>query len=264
MYVNGTIQERPFQLAYEAYGKGPSTLITFHGYGQFPEVFRNFEKIYPDTRVLSVWLFHHGTSKTPLAPPVSENEWIEMFQKLLSQEKVGQFSLLAFSIGCRLAFSILHKIPERIEKATFLAPDGILKSFTYSLACRTSVGKLLFKSLTGDSDILPRLIQAISKTGALPRTLTRFALSQITTSAQRKKLYRTWISLSRIFLSKKALESALAHPGVGIILASRDNVIPESKIRARIPSNVTVRTLPCGHTNLIQTYEKEVKQNVRR
>ena len=117
-----------------------------HGHGRSSDDFLFLED--HNVKVISIDLFFHKESKIPLdrveSNPVKWNEILPVFEKLLEEEKIVIFHILAFSQGGRFALLLLESLPEKIKTFTLLAPDGMNNKSFYNWSSRQKIFRMLF------------------------------------------------------------------------------------------------------------------------
>ncbi|PKR80694.1 hypothetical protein CW751_07950 [Brumimicrobium salinarum] len=98
-----------FDLFYEVYGDGDTSVLCFHGNGRTAEDFKFLQK---DTRkIISIHLFLHDFST--FSPHRIEQDFItskhveKLLEKILIQEAVNNFHWVAYSQGGRFTLSAL-------------------------------------------------------------------------------------------------------------------------------------------------------------
>ena len=69
---------------------------------------------------------------------------LKLLNAIISNRQHQNLTLLGFSLGGRIAFSLYQAQPETIEKIILLAPDGLKVNFWYWLSTQTLIGNNLF------------------------------------------------------------------------------------------------------------------------
>ncbi|TYZ06874.1 alpha/beta hydrolase [Hymenobacter lutimineralis] len=244
-------------LNYRRYGTGPRVVLAFHGYGQQESYWRSWlDVLGPDVSVLSFDLFYHGRSRLahPDAP-LNKNRLGELLNDVLVQENVGNFGLLAFSMGAKFALTLLEQYPERVEKLWLIAPDGLQRQFWYSLATyppwmRGVLGRAVLRPqrLLGWLDTLEerRLVHS---------GLVRFARWQLDSREKRLRVYRSWLGFRSLTFQLSKLSRLLNQHQIPVtfFLGRHDQVIPHAGLARFIASIKGAQTvlLDTGHGGLL-------------
>ena len=132
---------------YYKWGTGDKLLICFHGYGESADSFSLLQApLGHEFTILAIDLPFHG--QTDWAAPVFTVEDLLAFIEGITAgmtTREGGWWLMGYSMGGRIALSLLEKVPEKIHKLILLAPDGLIVNPWYWLATQTSPGRALFK-----------------------------------------------------------------------------------------------------------------------
>jgi len=196
-----TFEFREYRTEYIRFGHGPATLLAFHGFGQQPEVFYNLEaSLGKHFTVYSFALFHHGGSTYPPGKSPDEPLDLETFRELLeafcTANNIGEFSLMGYSLGGKVALQYMQLMPERVRSLILLAPDGIKKSFWYHYATQNTRGKKLFRKMVQRPDLFFRLIKYLRMMGIVSGKMEKFTISQFSDEVKRKKVFNVWNTYS--------------------------------------------------------------------
>ncbi|HMC96206.1 MAG TPA: alpha/beta fold hydrolase, partial [Flavobacteriales bacterium] len=102
-------------LAYRTYGRGPIAVLAFHGFGRMGADFKVLEATLGDPCTLYAFDLHfHGES--PRYPgrvdePFTPEELATFFFAFTSSIGCQRITLLGYSLGGRLALSVLEQVP---------------------------------------------------------------------------------------------------------------------------------------------------------
>src|SRR5215831_1773373 len=117
------------EIGYHVFGNGPTPIVCFHGYGEDGESFLFLEKYLGDqfSFIAPDLPFHGRTnwqeknfSKQDLMAIIKELFIINDFDY-----KSCRISLLAFSLGGRIALNVYELMPSSINRVVLMAPDGM-------------------------------------------------------------------------------------------------------------------------------------------
>lgn len=190
-------------VSYIKFGKGPRSLIAFHGFGQNAGVFYNIEPaIGKQFTVYSINLFHHAESRYPTYKdpntPISPAWHLEWFKLFLAEAGIDRFSLMGYSLGGRVSLMYMQQMPKQIESMILLAPDGIKKSFWYHYATQNARGKKLFNRMVERPDLFFKLIRYLRIMGILSKKMEKFTRAQFSDAQRREKVFHVWNAYSQL------------------------------------------------------------------
>ncbi|BDD03323.1 hypothetical protein AUTU_08060 [Aureibacter tunicatorum] len=248
------------KLHYESYSSGDKTLICFHGFGQTHTIFSNFEKKFPNHRIIAIDLPYHGKSHCFSNKCLKSYKGIEAFKTLFEKEKIKDFEALGFSIGAIPALYIFEHFQESCDKITLIAPEGIKKNFFFRLATTSKLGETIFKTVMHNPSIVTLPIKALRTVKMITNSTAKFVLQEVKDQAHRNKVFNTWICLSSLnpnlpYISK-ALETNVAK-SMEIFLGEHDHIINpvayEKSIRKKIPT-AKINIIRGSHFNIVNSF----------
>jgi pimeloyl-ACP methyl ester carboxylesterase len=262
------LEDKKAQLHYSKYGSGEKVLLCFHGYGQSHLSFMELEdQLKDEYTIYSFDIFYHGQSFWhEKDEPISKIHWCGLMERFLKEHSIHRFSLMGFSMGGKFVLSILECFPERIDKITLIAPDGIHTSFWYNLAAYPGWTRGLFRRII----LKPRFYFVLLKTlrffHIVDKGVLRFAENQMKTRVQRRMVYYTWVVFKELKFEMKELAALMIKYNIRLemFLGAHDRIIREGnmdKLLKKI-SNYELHVLESGHSNLMKAvaaYFKEKK-----
>ncbi|HZE85076.1 MAG TPA: alpha/beta hydrolase [Puia sp.] len=215
-------------------GAGNRLLLCLHGYGESAESFAFLEeRLGMDFTILALNLpFHGGTEwkeglyfdpeKLPLligeivdGLPVTGDRWW----------------LLGYSMGGRVALSLLEKIPEKIEKLALIAPDGLKVNGWYWLATQSQPGNRLFRWAMKRPGFFFPLIRMADKLRWVNPGIYKFIFRYISDAKVRDDLYKRWTVLRGFRPDIRAIRSIIRehHVQVRLLYGRHDRIIRAEK-----------------------------------
>jgi hypothetical protein len=151
---------------YQCFGEG-TPVVCLHGFGLDSNYFSHLPDFIPNHCFIAFDLPFHGSTNW--------NEGIFCYPEqlrdiILSCPEIGQkpFILLGYSIGGRLALSILPYFAERITRLVLLAPDGFYVHPAYWFATNTKFGNNLLKRVTSNPKRFLELLNFTQSKSLLP------------------------------------------------------------------------------------------------
>jgi pimeloyl-ACP methyl ester carboxylesterase len=246
------------------YGSGRKKMIAFYGFGQSSEALFPLISELKDFTVYVVDLpFHGGTNITDESHPIENNQLHELLESLIETEHLHEFSLLAFSIGAKLALPLVTYKPQHIEKVVLIAPDGIRERIWYRLTTRNVIGRSLFRFLAKRFQQFDRLISLALKMNFIDVRTARFVKMSVSNEERMKQLYRTWCYLSTLKTNLANLVRKINEYKVQtvLVIGKEDRIILSDPIIdfASMISNCQLLELDAEHNNLIINYSREIK-----
>lgn len=255
---------KDISLQYFVYGTGEKCLITLHGFGRDFKDFMFFETLTKNYKVIGINLFFHGDSVFPenriSKMPLKKGEWKQLFQQILKREKVSSFSLLSYSMGGKFAFCILEKFEPKIEKAVFLAPDGVIENPWYKLVTKTFLGKKLSKKFVSNDFYISQVFSIATKLKLTNPNLKKFVDFNVSTSERRALIYNVWQSFKLIKPNHQVIQKKITEKKLFVVLGKKDVAIKAgySKTLKKLYSNfVETEILDLGH-NLFKQETKSI------
>jgi pimeloyl-ACP methyl ester carboxylesterase len=233
---NNTYKYSHFNLSYQQFGSGERVMLCFHGYGESAEKYSFLgSSIGTDYTIYAFDFFHHGNSDTYNKDPsitMNGELWAKLISNFLDERSISTVDLLGYSMGGRLSLALIQYIPERLQKITLLAPDGIYDSFWFQFATRNFLGKRLFRNFTKNPNPYLSILNVLTRIKIFPTKLSQIAKINTSSEINRKKVLATWMILSQIKISIKRVEKSIAEHDLHLTISvgQYDKVISARKI----------------------------------
>lgn len=183
-------------LAYYTWGSGKKPLVCLHGYGELAENFRFLEPhLAGEFSVLCIDFPHHGNSQwVRTTAALLPQELIQLIQQVFGEQK---FTLLAYSMGGRVALQLLQVLPKQLEKVVLLAPDGFHKNFWQRFATQTSLGQKVFKGIVKNPRPVYYVLKRLVRFQLFNKSVYKFADSYLHIPEVRQELYKRWMVMRK-------------------------------------------------------------------
>ncbi len=235
-------------------GNGPRYLICFYGYGQNATVFEALATHLNDTHtLLMVDLPFHGANmhKKGFEWTIAHsNALISYFKQ---QFNFHSYSLLAYSIGARIALSIFEQDIQAVEKLYLLAPDGVFNSRFFKFITGNRLGKGLMNIFIHFPHVVLGIIHFLSFLTILDNASKRLYLSTTHSQLKRRRLSNFWNSVHQLGFST-SLKSYLLHHSsaqkkIAVFYGNHDPIINKKRLLHALKPfpSIQVHALPCGH-----------------
>jgi pimeloyl-ACP methyl ester carboxylesterase len=185
-----TLHYNQSSIHYQCYGTG-TPVVCFHGFGLNHSHFSHLAEVVPDHCFIAFDLPYHGSTDWKEGNYCFPEQWKDI---ILSCPEIGDnpFILLGYSIGGRLALTLLPYFAERIIRVILLAPDGLYMHPAYWFATQTKLGNNILKKVTRNPTSFLRVIHFAEKTTLFPKSTLKFSKSVLGNDQLREVLYKAW------------------------------------------------------------------------
>jgi len=177
-------------------------------------------------------------------------------------ERESTFSLLAYSLGGRIALCLLQAIPQKIERVVLLAPDGLHVNFWYWLGTQTWAGNKLFYATMQNPGWFFTMTGLARKAGLLNKSIIKFVHHYLDDKEIRLLLYKRWRTLRKF-----RADLALARKNIAcfkiptrFVFGSYDRIILDkrSNVFRADEANVKVEIIQAGHDLLKEKHVVDI------
>lgn len=250
-----SINYRSSQISYRYGGSGDKLLLCLHGYGESAKSFHFLENHLPaGYQFLAIDLPFHGATAWKEGLHCSADDLLAIIDGICSKHTryTGRLTLAGFSMGGRVALSLLEKVPAQIDKVILLAPDGLTVNCWYRLASRTSIGNRLFRFTMRHPQWFMLLLKAGNAAGLINQSVYKFTRYYIHDQQVREDLYNRWTCLRHLRPHLPAIKECIRQYAIPVHLlyGKYDRIIRPNggeKFRHGIESFCTLRIIPTGH-----------------
>ena len=201
-------------LHYYEYGSGEQLLLAFHGFGMKGTQFKVLEEAFGrQFRIISFDLFFHGDTllKDSSVGQVRKGLRAKNISDLITQflaemfPDVEKFSILSYSIGTRVALSLIENIPSRIKSAYLIAPDGLEPNQLLNFGGRNFLVNRTFYKLVFSPKAINFLLNLLLKTRYIDDSLHRILKGEFGTTETRLTCYNTVTYFSQLSFDRKKI-----------------------------------------------------------
>jgi pimeloyl-ACP methyl ester carboxylesterase len=215
---------------YEEFGHGEELMFAFHGFDRDASDFRIFETTLGVTyKIISFNLFYHANSSQPVYPQLFNYADLKgLIGQILKEKNANEFSLLAYSLGGKIALACIELFPEKIKSAFLFAPDGIQIKGFYQFFSLTKTGNSFLKMVVMHPKIFIKLIQVMHQTGFLSEKLFNFVLYHLANKSRLQKVADIWMIFRKIVPDIKRIQDIVNNKKINIHLffGRFDDIIP--------------------------------------
>jgi pimeloyl-ACP methyl ester carboxylesterase len=234
-------------------GSGSKVLLCLHGFGEEAESFSFLEKhLAAEFTMYALDFPWHGQTVWQKTLTFPTKGMIEVMRLMIDGFDEKKIHLLCYSMGGRVGLSLLERVPGKIAKAVFLAPDGLKVNGWYWLATQTWAGNGLFKLTMRYPQWFRWIVDLLHRLKWINISVAKFVHYYIDDKKMRDDLYRIWTTMRKFRPQlQKVKENITAHQiPVHFVFGEYDRVIlPVNGYRFQKEAEklVTVNVLKSGH-----------------
>ncbi len=219
-------------------------VVAFHGYSDSAQQFRHLEPFFDAMNwcVLSPELPFHGETIWN-GGIFTRQDLVDLVENCLKNAVVGEksaailggdFSMLGFSYGARLALCLNQSFGDRLKDIWLFAPEGIAAKWMLLVDYTPNfIRKWLIARLHRPESLL-RLTDSLHERGWLPRFVYGFTKFHFANSERRSRLFTYWLATDDFLL--KDLSIRLSLLPIRLFMGVNDVVLPRKKIEAYVQS----------------------------
>ncbi len=246
-----TLSYHSSKINYYTFGSGGEVVFCFHGYGLDGSCFAFLENAILLTHTLFCIDFpFHGATEWNEGIAFTQKDLINIID-LIYPFPTKKYSIIGYSMGGRIALSLLQNHSDYINKATLIAPDGLKFHFWQYLSTQTNWGNKLFRFTMNYPAWLFALVNVGVVFQLLNRSITKFVHHHIDTKLERDLLYNRWTSMRKFTTDLTLLKQVIIQKNIpiAIITGKFDRVITTSQAK-RFKGNlslISLTELDSGH-----------------
>lgn len=198
MQQTGILKYQNSEINCIKYGIGKKLAVAFHGLGSDATFWSSLaDLIDKDYTVIAIDL--PGFGKTIWREQfLTKTALVTLVERFKEEFKVEKLTILGYSIGAKLALTMVEQRPEWIDKLLIFAADGLKKNFWYKLATRSAFGKALFERVMNNPELLIRRINSFQKIKIVPKKTGKFVKMILNNEAMIKQVHFVWPNLSQV------------------------------------------------------------------
>jgi pimeloyl-ACP methyl ester carboxylesterase len=171
-------------------------------------------------------------------------------------------SLLGYSMGGRIALTMLQQIPSKIERVVLVAPDGLHKNFWYWFSTQTGLGNKLFSYTMKKPYWFFSGMTFLKSFRLLNKSIFKFAHTYLDDQVEREMLYKRWTTMRKFLPKASLITVSLKQHQVPLrmLFGNYDRVILAERSTSLDKANdtITVKKIKAGHQLLKEKYTKDI------
>ena len=252
---------------YHEYGSGDKPMLAFHGYGMTGKQFHvlkdsiltkyqvyGFDHFFHGESALEAWTEEHILAGMPknLVKCYLE-EWFKVYGK-------QKISLMAYSIGAKLALILLEEYPEWIDEIILMAPDGLSVYKGFDFLTNKPAGKFFFRRATKSKWLTPSLLKTLRRLRFIDDSLYNIAYNEIDTEKKRLDVYYTLNLIRLLQPDTNKIIKLIDHHSIKctIIFGKDDQLFPRSaaKLFTDQLTKAEIHEVPLGHCLVVPALDE--------
>jgi len=229
------------KLHYYTFGTGAHPLVAIHGFGQnglmFSPVKNSLGKRFT---IFSFDFAYHGKTEWNEKHALTKSEFIRLLEEFMRQHHFKKISLLGFSMGGRVALSLIPDFAEKLEDVILIAPDGIEERIYYRSFMSGKTGEAAFRKILSYPKLLITAADAFTKLGLTKKYVADYMRNYWADERKREKLFNVWLSMRTYLANLDKIRFAAEKHSLRIFLlwGNHDKIIPAElahRFKKRVP-----------------------------
>jgi pimeloyl-ACP methyl ester carboxylesterase len=257
---------------YHYLDRGHRLIVCFHGYDEDGQSFNILRDVVPTGySLLAIDLPHHGKTAWDASSRFDAAVLWDLIRLICSRHnrKVVKIDLAGFSMGGRIALSVLNHRPDHIDRVILMAPDGLKKNHWYNLATGSRLGRRIFAFTVREPGWLLFTLRVANKLKLISPALFKFSWFYMKAAETRQLLYIRWVTMRWMRPEIKATRQNILGLDIPVLLiyGSFDRIMPATRGEEFCRGTnglCKVELLPCGHQILQEKNKKNLAKIFRR
>ena len=189
--------------------------------------------------------------------PFEPNELRDYFIAFADHIGAQKIIVIGYSMGGRVALSLLETMPERIARAILIAPDGLETKPWYRSLASPAWGRARYAHFIDHPQRVYWIVNALRSLRLMSDKLHRFILGQTDTREKRLLQHDVWLSFRHIEpdLHHVAANIQRERILVELIFGAKDSVISPGLARhlqPKAPEYIHTTVIDAGHQLLTE------------
>ncbi len=252
--------------------RGHRLIVCFHGYDEDGQSFNVLKDVLPaGYSLLAVDLPHHGKTDWNGARNFNAEILWQLILEICKKHgrHFSKVDVAGYSMGGRIALSLLDYQPDHIDRMVLMAPDGLRKNPWYSLATGTVLGRKLFGFTVKNPKWLLFTLRVANKLGIINPAVFKFSWFYMKEAGTRHLLYKRWMTMRWMQPDIRRIRKNIQGRDIPVLLiyGSFDRIMPAAvgEDFCRGTNGLCkVELLPCGHQIMQEKNKKNLSKIFRR
>jgi len=251
--------------------RGPRLIVCFHGYDENGFSFEVLKDVLPTgCSLLAVDLPYHGNTSWGNLKFECALVWDLVAAICIKHQRTQlRFELAGYSMGGRIALSLLELHPEKVDRMILLAPDGLSGNFWYRMSTRTFLGSRLFQFTMKHPQWFLFTLRVANKLRLINPAVFKFSWFYLKDAGSRELLFKRWMVMRWMRPDVSQIKQQILSGDIPVLLlyGSFDRIMPA---RAGFDfcrgthDLCKVELLPCGHQIMQVKNKKHLSRIFRR
>jgi pimeloyl-ACP methyl ester carboxylesterase len=257
------------RISYSRWGTGNKLLLCLHGYGESAASFAFLEEaLGKEFTILAPDLPFHGRTQWKDGLYFDPLKFTALIEEIVAALPIvagppapsfDHWWVLGYSMGGRVALSLLENTPAKIAQLILLAPDGFKMNPWYWLATQSLPGNRVFRKLMRQPNYLFLLLRIAGKLKLLNPGIHKFMFRYIDDPQVREELYDRWTVMRGFRPDIRSIRSIIRERRipVSLLYGRHDRIIRAAtgeRFRKGIEPWCKVVVLDAGHALLQAKY----------
>jgi len=251
--------------------RGPRLVVCLHGYDETGFSFDILKDVLPaGCSLLALDLPYHGNTSWGKSKFEAEVLWDIIGRICAKHEWQHQsFELAGYSMGGRIALSLLQFRPEKVDRMILLAPDGLSGNFWYRISTGTMPGRKLFAFTMKHPGWFLFTLRVANKLRFINPAVFKFSWFYLKDPVARGLLYKRWMIMRWMRPDLPEIKQQILTRDIPVLLVygSFDRIMPASdgvEFCRNTHDLCKLEVLPCGHQILQIKNKKHLSKIFRR
>ena len=123
-----------------------------------------------------------------------------------------RIELAGFSMGGRIALSLLDYQPEHIDRIILMAPDGLRSNYWYWLSTSTVIGRRIFAITVKNPGWLLFTLRVANRLKFISPAVFKFSWFYLKEAETRNLLYKRWMAMRWMRPDIKKIKTGYSKP----------------------------------------------------
>ena len=188
------INFRHSAIHYLIFGNGPILTVCFHGFAEDAKSFEKLADSMPDHKLVAIDLPFHGKTAWKEELHLSIPDLIEVI-RLCPEIGDKPFGIMGYSMGGKIALSVLEALKGKVTHLLLIAPDGLRADPWHWFGTKTLIGGYVLRRTMQQPAWFLSFLKIMRRTGLVNESIYKFVLYYVDEPYMRNKVYMIWTTM---------------------------------------------------------------------
>ncbi len=188
------INFRDSAIHYLIFGNGPILTICFHGFAEDATSFEKLSEAMAEHSLIAIDLPFHGSTEWKEGLHLSVPDLLQII-RLCPEVGDKPFGIMGYSMGGKVALSILEALNGKVTHLFLIAPDGLRADPWHWFGTKTLIGGQILRYTMQQPDWFLSFLKIMRRTGLVNESIYKFVLYYVNEPDMRKKVYMIWTTM---------------------------------------------------------------------